>query len=233
MKLTKENIYIDLRGKSKEELTDIQSVLIMFNEPTYRKDFETYYNSDSYNYLEFYDCEWLGSRTITETKQEVTIEQLKEILQPMETLEQKLRKEATERGFVNGVNFYGSQGAESTKPMLINDSIKFTNSYNWFLHVNNSRLCFNGKWGTLIEETLEQQLEKAKAEVKRIEDEIEEQNKPKVGDLVIFERGKYKVIFELENEKLDRLENICGGYFQFKDKITDQELINKLNELTK
>lgn len=63
--------------------------------------------------------------------------------------------------------------------------------------------------------TLEQQLEKAKAEVKRLEDEI---NKIKIGDWVVHN----ELVFKFNQNTICKCE-----------KITDQELINKLNELIK
>jgi anion-transporting ArsA/GET3 family ATPase len=99
MKLTKENIYINLRGKSKEELKDIQNVLIIFNEPTFNKDFEEYlWHNINPIYLYWDGEEWIstGIYEYIKNKQEVTIKQLKEILQPMETLQEQLEKAEAE-----------------------------------------------------------------------------------------------------------------------------------------
>lgn len=194
--MKKQEIYVNLQGKTKEERAELWEFLDNAGEKQY-DDKKNFINDNYYNILSLdEDNEWslcLETSIMLEDKKEVTIDQLKQIIKPMGTLEQKLRKEATERGFVNGVKFYGSQGAESTKPMLINDNIKFTNSYNCGLYVNNSWICFNGKWGTLIEETLQQQLQKAEAEVKRLKEEI----KYKVGNKVevtITEENRKQII---------------------------------------
>lgn len=120
MKLTKENVYVNLRGKTKEELTDLWEFLDNAGEKQY-DDKENFINDNYYNILSLdEDNEWslcLETSIMLEDKKEVTIEQLKEILQPKDL-------------------------------------------------------------------TLEQQLQKAEAEVKRLKEAIEEENKIKVGDLV-------------------------------------------------
>lgn len=95
-KLTKENIYIDLRGKSKEELTDLWEFLNGVSERVYapnlhyfleysdKKDNVFHYNSGGH---------WMNPlKEYVRDKTEVTIEQLKEILQPTKTLQQQLQK---------------------------------------------------------------------------------------------------------------------------------------------
>lgn len=86
MKLTKENVYINLQGKSEAELTDLYYFLESVGEKQYRKtlksfldycrDYETYHLGNNWT------LSWYSN---TKEKTEVTIEQLKEILQTMET----------------------------------------------------------------------------------------------------------------------------------------------------
>ena len=93
MKLTKENVYVDLRGKSEEELTDLYNFLESVGEKTFRDYIEwflSYSNLEGHFAHLSYRCDYANwGNTKTENKQEVTIQQLKEILQPMETLQEK------------------------------------------------------------------------------------------------------------------------------------------------
>ena len=86
MKLTRENIYINLQSKSKEELTELEQITGLSNLHHWNYiHFDTYNN---YNGWILYDY-----LTTVKNKQEVTIQQLKEILQPKDlTLEQQLEK---------------------------------------------------------------------------------------------------------------------------------------------
>ena len=154
MKLTKKNIYINLQGKSKEELTDLWEFLNSNGEKCYRdKDYFIEYQS-TYRTLYLYCNLWRGyDDDKVYGKTEVTIQQLKEILQPVDL-------------------------------------------------------------------TIEQQLQKAEAEVKRLKEAIEEENNIKIGDWVVNKYGVLWRYSELDSKHL-------------LTKITDQELINKLNELIK
>ena len=91
MKLTKENVYIDLRDKSKEELNLITGI-------TGVENLKNYY------YLHFYTPlnKWIRYHVWvdnTENKTEVTIEELKEILKM--TKNQELIEEAKKRGYTH------------------------------------------------------------------------------------------------------------------------------------
>ena len=90
MKLTKENIYINLQGKSKEELTDLWEFLNSNGEKCYRdKDYFIEYQS-TYRTLYLYCNLWRGyDDDKIYYKTEVTIQQLKQIIKPMETLQEK------------------------------------------------------------------------------------------------------------------------------------------------
>lgn len=92
-KLTKENIYIDLRGKSKEELTELWKFLVSIGEKQFRTSLRDFLaNHKGYETYNFGETWTLGWYLNSKNKQEVTIHQLKEILQPMETLQEQLQK---------------------------------------------------------------------------------------------------------------------------------------------
>src|SRR5690606_23683455 len=145
--MKKENIYINLQGKSKEELTELYWLLKNNNEKILNDGLDLfircYLNIESKdNKFHFYNAYWscAGCKEAS-SKQEVTIQQLKEILQPMDL-------------------------------------------------------------------TLEQRLEKAEAEaeVKRLKEAIEEENKPKIGDWVynkeedIIYQKSYNIFNQYENK---------------------------------
>lgn len=97
MKLKKEDVYIDLRGKSEEELTDLYNFLESVGEEQYRKDLISFLeHSKVYETYNFRDSWTLGWYVNSKNKTEVTIEQLKEILQPMENKEYLLITEDVE-----------------------------------------------------------------------------------------------------------------------------------------
>lgn len=90
--LKKEDVYISLVGKTEEELTDLYKFLIENNEPLLC-DFRI---NKSNEVLEFYDSKWTGSR-FDEEKTRVTIEQLKQIIRPVETETLKEKVERLEK----------------------------------------------------------------------------------------------------------------------------------------
>ena len=309
MKLTKENVYINLRGKSKEELTELWEFLtsngeIVSDNKEYFIEIHLKYNNSYIALGSDNAWKWWGAYK----KTEVTIEQLKEILKmtrnqelieeakkrgythnnfkclnesynrtsiesldkwyyneledtlftntrmnggkavykngvwaeiikPMENREEQLRKEAIERGFVNGVEFFGSQGVDRDKPMLICDNIRYEKLNEdigiWGLYVNNSWLCYNGIWGILAEETLEQQLQKAEAEVKRLKEAIEEENKIKVGDLVkcTNKESRAKCVIGVVEDLHPGYVGVGGYWYDKFEKITDSVLLESLNKL--
>lgn len=157
MKLRREDIRISLQGKNKEVLTNIYNLLVSLKQTMYSSLERDLINLRDWEYYEFYNGKWCLSNN--DDKKEVTIEELKEILQPKDL-------------------------------------------------------------------TLEQQLQKAEAEVKRLQSLIEEENKIKVGD------------WFLEKCTNNIRKHICPEgslYVNSKEceKITDQDLINKLNGLIK
>lgn len=85
MKLTKENIYVPLEGYSEEELTELYNFLESINEPC--EDFLKILIKRNKT-LEFWAGMWFSDHSAV-NKNPVTIQQLKEILQPMGTLREK------------------------------------------------------------------------------------------------------------------------------------------------
>lgn len=94
MKLRKEDVYINLQGKSEEELTELYN-LVRYN---LWRDIDFRDNSSD-TALFYNDGSFIGS-SIKEYEilslTEVTIQQLKEILQPEPTLQQQLEKAKAE-----------------------------------------------------------------------------------------------------------------------------------------
>lgn len=237
-KLNKENIYINLQGKSEEELTGINNILDYFKQVKRRDNITEYFNEcyDCFNYLHFYNNEWLADTDFfyLKEKQEVTIQQLKEILQPMDNKEFDLKgysvevdnemqaKQLQEYAFKQGFKWRDGEKVclldrkffnfnVFNENMIHCDSIHFKDEY------VTKEIHFKDIFKT---NPLQEQLEKAKAEVKRLEDEIEE-SKIKVGDWVVSSLNYCIFKYEFGRLKDDLT------------KITDQDLINKLNELIK
>lgn len=172
MELKKEEVYIYLRGMSKEELTELYWLLRDCGEKMYRGDLNSFLGyPDTSELLNFYCNVWCGyTDSYIPNKTKVTLTELKNILQ-------------------------------------------YTN-------------------------TLQQQLEKAKSEVERIEKLIEEESKPKVGDWGKFwddGNNGNKIISKLRNiydDPFDRYETEIEYTFECFEKITNQKLIELLeNEI--
>lgn len=147
--MKKEEIYVNLQGKTKEELTDLWDFLTSNGEKPKRTliRFLEYENERGvYQKIGLDDNEEWSNDIVGLNKTEVTIDQLKQIIKPMGTLQQ--------------------------------------------------------------------QLQKAEAEVKRLQYLIEEENKPKVGDWVINDNQFYK----------KQLNSTC----EYERKITNPELIKIL-----
>lgn len=81
--MKKEQVYIDLQGKTKEELTDLWDFLKENNEDVYIGLSDLIHNN-YYSRLEFWRKTWTLSNS-KETKREITIPQLKQIIKPMGT----------------------------------------------------------------------------------------------------------------------------------------------------
>lgn len=231
MKLTKENVYINLQGKSKEELTDLYDFLKINNEPIHRTK-ERFLEYDNY-YLSFFG-KW-QQMFIIHNEVEVTIEQLKKIIKPMENKGEQLRKEAKERGYTH----------DNFKCLIYKKSKGIGDIDKWHYCNLSDRLYTNvlgeggnvvyreGVWAEIVSESLEQQLQKAEAEVNRLKYLIEKDNRPKVGDwAILWEEGEETPVIGLITDVTD-FYLTCNGSWENGRKITDQELINKLNELMK
>ena len=91
--MKKEEVYIKLQGKSTEYCGKVYDILSTNGEKMYVSKRRMHIYSNSNEKYHFSDGYWNdGDVNKAENKQEVTIEQLKEILKPMETLEQQLQK---------------------------------------------------------------------------------------------------------------------------------------------
>lgn len=237
MKLTRENIYIDLRGKSKEELTDLWEFLNNAGEKQY-DDKENFINDNYYNILSLdEDNEWslcLETSIMIEDKKEVTIEQLKEILQPMDNKEQQLREEAKERGYTHD-NFkclnksYNRTSIESLDRWYYNEleDTLFTNT-----RMNGGKAVYkNGIWADFIE-TLHQKEQRLLEELAEVRKEIEV-NKIKVGDLVkcTNKESRAKCIVGIVEDLHAGFVGVGGHWYDKFEKITDSVLLESLNKL--
>ena len=181
MKLTRGNIYVPLEGKSEEELTDLYNFLESVGEKIYDSLESGLRDIWRYKCYEFYEGTWCLSNDTN--KQEVTIQQLKEILQPMENT--KFKKDD-----VIIITDFGSLEPKSftlNKPYkLKEDFIKGKTAFIVYEddkgNIGNGYFIKSAKKLTIElhkEPTLTEQLEKAEAEVKRLKEAIEEESKPK------------------------------------------------------
>lgn len=121
MKLTKENIYVPLEGYSEEELTELYNFLESINEPC-----EEFLNLliKRNKTLEFWDGTWFTDQSAG-NKTPVTIEQLKEILQPTETFTPVAMKCTPEQ-------------FDTIKPKLKGLRIGFLSSFTDFIYLVNN-----------------------------------------------------------------------------------------------
>lgn len=202
MKLTKEDVYISLRGKTKEELTDLWELLDKAGEKQFRETINEFLdNYKEWISYEFHRNIWILSsdRISLRNKQEVTIEQLKEIIKPMETKFTPIAMRCTQEQFDAIIPKLKGLEIEDIKPFtdckyLVNNlggEAKVISNFRGY-----AKICFDREvheeWNEEIflkacgieTDSLEKQLQKAEAEVKRLKKEIEEENRPKVGDWV-------------------------------------------------
>lgn len=164
---------------------------------------------------------------------EVTIQQLKEILQPMENTKFKKDDVIIITDFGRVTSSTHTTNFTLNKPYVLEKDFNKENGL--FVKIDDNNNKRNG-WRNAFdlgikielykEPTLTEQLEKAEAEVKRLKEAIEEESKPKDGDICVMDNGDYKFIKIFYNDEcfIDSLKI---------KKIQDQELINKLNELIK
>lgn len=97
-----------------------------------------------------------------------------EYLASDEEIEKGLRKEAKRRGFVKGTKFLGCEGCQKDEELIIDD-IRFMN-YNGScgLYNENSWIFRNGKWGTVVNQTLDAYLEEAGRELEECFNTVKE-----------------------------------------------------------
>lgn len=239
--MKKEDIYINLQGKSKEELTELYWLFKNNNEELYRDSLDLFLEYPKcYESFNFNDNEWCGNTNEkVKNKKEVTIQQLKEILQPMENKEFDLKgysvevdneeqaKQLQELAFKQGFEWYNGKTLQRLNAKFLNFNAFNENEIKSdYKHFKDEYVTKEIHFNDIFKETLEQQLEKAKAEVKRIEEEIEE-SKIKVGDWLISNDNT--TVCKVTQKGLDYINHWKTDFY----KCTDQELINKLNNLIK
>lgn len=201
MKLTKEQVYIKLQGKTEEELTELYNFLESVGESNFDK-LGCLIINNYWKYLALYTGDWvMCNDAYIKNKKEVTIEQLKEILKPMDNKEQQLRKEAKERGYTHdnfkcliGKNIEGIEDIDRWYYSKYDDAL-YSNTEGQGGNV----VYRNGVWAERIYLTLEQQLQKAEDEVKRLKNEIKYKTGAKV-EILITEENREQLIKILENE---------------------------------
>lgn len=222
--MKKEEIYVNLKGKTKQELTDLWEFLtsngeIISDNKEYFVETHLKYNSSFIALGSDNAWKWWGAYN----KTEVTIEQLKEIIKLMKTKFTPIAMKCNQEQF------------EAIKPKLLlpifnisdfNLDKYLTNFYDESKIISNV-INISGKhsiyetWNEEIflkacgieVESLQQQLQKAEAEVKRLKEEI---NKPKAGDWIYdTTRGSF-------------YKKITQGVYSEQRKITNPELIKLL-----
>lgn len=252
MSLLRENVYISLIGKSEDELTKLYWLLANNSEVLYRS-FKRFleYPSDGEPYIGF--CEssnyWWSGIDLGNRK-EVTIEQLKEILKPMENKEEQLIKEAKERGFLTEGNEFYSCFSDKNKLRIIKpynseleinlylDKIGYLRYDDGLNNKYDESLCSNpaiykdGVWAEIKNHnlTLTEQLQKAEAEVKRLKEAIED-SKIKEGEWCRFWNYDKSDFIIAKFQGKNKFACTSGNYFFNCEKITDSVLLENLNKM--
>lgn len=236
MKLTKENVYVNLQGKTKEELTDLWEFLDNAGEKQYRDTINNFLdNYDGWIAYEFTDDVWQfsSSRSLS-GKNEVTIDQLKQIIKPMETKFTPIAMKCTKEQFeaikpkLEGLNIilisdfcyseYLVNKLGGSENIISNVTFDSRSDYSRTVYEEWNEEIFLKACGIEVN-SLEQQLQKAEAELRRLKEAIEEENKPKVGDWVFVKEINmfYKRSIEYASYKNEK-------------KITNPELIKLLEQ---
>lgn len=234
MKLTKEQVYINLQGKTKEELMDLYWFLKNNKEKTSAFDLDNfisrYYCNENQFGLSRKFNEWCcGSFP---TKKEITIDQLKQIIKPMGTFT-PIAMKCTQEQFeavkpkLVGLNINNPDRFEicpylinnlSDTPFFISNVFELDKSvYKRTVYEEWNEEIFLKACGIEVE-TLQEKAIRLENELKEVKQQIEEENKPKVGDYVYNtdEELFYKKTFEVFN--------------QYERKITNTELIKLLEQ---
>ena len=92
MKLTKENVYINLQGKSEAELTELYNFLESIGENQCLSLERLINENGGWDYFIWGRYNQWTLTVLKGSRKEVTIQQLKEILQPTETLQEKEKR---------------------------------------------------------------------------------------------------------------------------------------------
>lgn len=292
--MKKGEIYVNLQGKTKEELTDLWEFLNDSGESNYSM-LDEFISNTYWDYLALDTGDWaLCKKSYTINKHEVTIEQLKQIIKPMETKFTPIAMKCTQEQFeavkpklsncfIRCIDDFVSHNylinnLSNCDKKVSNVSEKDKTSHNRTIYEEWNEEIFLKACGIEVETmenkfkkgdvviitdfgdahiadkcftlnrpyklredlengfkvyadnsgelngyslnttktmkfelyndnnlTLEQQLEKAKAEVKRLKEEIES-NKPKVGDWVYVENSE--CFFKVNDMDIKNLDNI-------------------------
>lgn len=236
MKLTKEQVYINLKGKTKEELTDLWEFLTSNGEKVLRckKDFLKYGNS-TYKALIFYDNEWGGD--CVRDKTEITIEQLKQIIKPMGTFTPIAMKCTQEQfdavkpkltnckiGYISDFVFlpYLVNNADNEPLRVYNLSCR-KNSFDRVIHETWNEEIFLKACGIEVE-TLQEKAIRLENELKEVNQQIED-SKIKVGSWLVSKDKLH--VYKVTKKGLEVKEKWDRPY----DKITNTELIKLLENL--
>ncbi len=238
--MKKEEIYVNLHGKTKEELTDLWEFLtsngeIVSDTKEYFIETHLKYNNSFIALGSDNAWKWWGAYN----KTEITIPQLKQIIKPMETFT-PITMRCTQEQFeaikpkLEGCLFWAIDDF-NVYNYLINhvggDKKVITNTDGYFLKTDHNRTVYE-EWNEEIflkacgieVKSLEQQLQKAEAEVKRLQSLIEEENKIKIGDWAL-ELHSNNIIKATENSSILYLNSK-----EYCKKITNTELIKLLED---
>lgn len=224
MKLSKEDVYIDLKGKSNEDRIEILNYLKSIKEET-----EVLIHKEIYrqNTLEFYNDEWFTDESVWD-KTEVTFEQLKEIMKPIKmTKRQEIIEEAKKRGYTHnnfkcliGKIYNGIKNIENWHYEIVDDSL-YTNTEG-----NGGNVVYKGGvWAEIIKpmETLQEKEQRLLKELEEVRKEMED-GRIKEGDWVVI--NETETVFKVNNEDVPYIDDRHI-------KITDSVLLERLNRLFK
>lgn len=247
MKLTKENIYINLRGKSKEELTEFYNFLVSVGEKPFRdKEWFLNYSNDNEK-VGFSGVHFCGLGDLYKDRTEVTIQQLKEILQPMkeftptamrctqeqfDAIKPKLKDcIITNIWFFDNFN-YLVNNCNGTERHIINVEYSNKDMYNRKVYKTWNEEIFLKACG-IETETLQEKEQRLLKELEETRKAIEEENEIKVGDLVkcTNKHSDAKCVIGLVEDLHAGYVGVGGHWYDKFEKITGSVLIESLNKL--
>lgn len=188
--MKKENVYVSLKGKTKDELTDLYNFLVGSGEETLRgRGAFLDYEDEQFHYD---SVNWLGSYSTGKT--EVTIQQLKEMLSKEINLmgysvlvdNEEQAKKLQEYAFKKGFRWYNYNG---NVKYIDSKSFQFGLEGNMRItrcisgrHYQDENITKKAHYNDLFpeeKETPQQEIERLKARISELENEL-----PKVGDIV-------------------------------------------------